>query len=840
MLSTNHDDGPRTLKLPRRQPVHELFDRRRSWQDVKEFILYAVLGTCVSVSSAVPVSMANPGAETVSPTDPEMPADISTYISPGGRALFDRDTTVHHSGTASFHIRNDGHPEQPESGHSALFEFTVETFPGLTYEVSAQVRTQAVREAGLLIRGAASAFDIPGQPRATISGSNDWTRVSVSVSPTEADTTFRVFMFVPGRGEVWFDDVEVHDNSEAIIGDLFSGLQTRLQTLRRQAAGLGEAFSADELRPIDDALDFAGRVVGRDVEVNRAELQARHDEVQMLIRDFGRELSVRRVVMAVRQRTGAAPGVVLGFAGPTERVFLRDHALPIRADESGRIMAVRGEREAVQLVILPLAKELTDVQVSIGDLRSGESLIPSSAVEIHPVGSVRITQPGANWFPAESAYVGWWPDPLLPNFPFDVARAEAQAVWLSVRIPRDAAPGTYRGRIAVVPGNAEALEAGLEVTVADVELPERWHFRNLLCFDDDGYGPMIYKDAWTDAMRRQFIDFLLDRRINIGGLSGQSQKRITLEETLEFAARGQNVIFAYQFWGEQRMHDVDGNPVTELPKSNNDTMPGPGPVKLRDWIPKLQAAGVGDRAIVYGWDERGPEFYPDIRVAAELLAREFPGLPLMMAGVDRSCGTESTLAGLDNIIYMPLMLHWDPVAARQAQANGNEVWWYTIHWNIEHHLIRSRLIPWQTHKVEAGGFLIWAMNRWTGERNKTPLSGDKIRTDWDPQGDGGGYINSTAMYVYPGVDGPISSLRLENFADGIEEYDLLQAAEAMVAALEQTGKDPELARLLRHAIAIDDSFVRNALEYSVDPVVLAAHRQRLIDALTVARRELKK
>jgi hypothetical protein len=226
-------------------------------------------------------------------------------------------------------------------------------------------------------------------------------------------------------------------------------------------------------------------------------------------------------------------------------------------------------------------------------------------------------------------------------------------------------------------------------------------------------------------------------------------------------------------------------------------------------------------------------------VAAELLSHEFPGLPLMMAGVDGSCGTNSTLAGLDNIIYMPLMPYWEPVAAQQAQANGNAVWWYTIYWTIEHHLIRSRMIPWQTYKVGADGFLIWAMNRWTGERNKAPLSGKRIRTEWDPLLDGS-IPNSTAMYVYPGADGPISSLRLENFADGIEDYDLLQAAEAIVAALEQTGKDPELARLLRHAIVIDDGFVRNALEYSVDPLVFAAHRQHLIDALVVARRELKK
>ena len=804
------------------------------------FIIYAVFGICVSVSSAVPVPLANPGAETVSPTDPEMPADMSTYTSPGGRAVFSRDTAVRRSGAASFHINNLGHPEQPDSGHSALFEFTITTVQGLTYEVSAFVKTKAASEAGLQIRGVASAFDIPGQPRATISGDSDWTRVSVSVSPTEADTSFRVFMFLPGRGEAWFDDIEVNDNFETIVGAMFGDLQARLLKLREHAIGPDPLLSAGERQTIEAALADVDRVATGDfLGMGRDELQGRRESVDTMLREFDREISIRGAVAAVRRQTGSDPDVLLGFARSTERVFMRDQPLPPLATAVGQILAVRGEREAIQLVILPLTEDLTDIKISVGELRSDNGVISESAVSINPVGSVQIKQPGSNFYPAESAYVGWWPDPLLPNFSFDVATGEAQAVWLSVRIPRDAAPGTYRGRIAVRPGNADEMETKLEVTVADVELPERWHFRNLLCFDDDGYGPLIYKDAWTDAMRRKFIDFLLDRRINIGGLSGQSQKRITLDEMMEFAARGQNVIFAYQFWGEQRMHDADGKPFTELPKSNNDTMPGTGPVKLREWIPKLKAAGLYDRAVVYGWDERGPEFYPDIRVAAELLSREFPGLPLMMAGVDRSYGTDSTLAGLDNIIYMPLMPYWDPVAAQQAQANGNAVWWYTIYWTIEHHLIRSRLIPWQTYKVGADGFLIWAMNRWTGERNKAPLSGKQIRTEWDPLLDGS-IPNSTAMYVYPGADGPISSLRLENFADGIEDYDLLQAAEAIVAVLEQTGKDPELARLLRHAITVDDSFVSNALDYSVDPLVFAAHRQRLIDALAVARRELKR
>ena len=207
----------------------------------------------------------------------------------------------------------------------------------------------------------------------------------------------------------------------------------------------------------------------------------------------------------------------------------------------------------------------------------------------------------------------------------------------------------------------------------------------------------------------------------------------------------------------------------------------------------------------------------------------------MMAGVDPTYGTNSSLSQLPNIIYCPTMPNYDPQLATQAHANGNQVWWYDTWWIIEDPLIRARLIPWQTYKVGADGFLFWCLNRFVG--NDKPVfdpQDPKIRTDWNPALDGG-YENSTAMYVYPGTDGPISSLRLENFRDGMEDYDLLMLGRDLLEELSQReGIEAAVVNSLRAATTIEDSFIKDHVNYSWDPEVLARHRRALIKAIEAA------
>ncbi|MFH0965463.1 MAG: glycoside hydrolase domain-containing protein, partial [Planctomycetota bacterium] len=453
------------------------------------------------------------------------------------------------------------------------------------------------------------------------------------------------------------------------------------------------------------------------------------------------------------------------------------------------------------------------------DLAGSENhAILASSIVVKPVGFVHVRQQaGDDRYGPEFNYLGWWPDPLLDNFGFDVAKSTSQPVWIEVRVPRDLPAGSYVGTVTVRPKNSAERSVGLTVEVADVTLPKDWRFENLLSFHE-GWGTKLYKDRWTPELREKFIEFLLDRRFNVISMYGNEPYE-TAENLIRFAERGQNLLMVAWLHPEAHIKASNGAGLRQ---------------RLDAFLPPITQAGYRSRCIVYGWDERGPEWFDEIRYCAELLRDDFPDIPLASAGTDPTYGTGSTLAGLPNIIYCPTMAQFDPVASAKAVANGNRTWWYEVWWVIDHPLIRSRLIPWQTYKAGVDGFLFWCINRWTGnDKPATSAAHPAIRLDWDPALDGQ-YPNSTAMYLYPGDDGPVSSLRLENFRDGMEDFDLLAIARELLARIEKGGEAPEAAAALRDAITLDDPFLTDASRYSKDPALLQERRRRLIRAVETA------
>jgi len=779
------------------------------------------------------VEIPNPGAENQE--------KVSGWTTPGGISHFSRDTSVSRSGQASFHVINERHPSQSEDSKnfSAVYDVSVEAFPGVTYTASGYVKI-AEGEAGYFVLGSASGNNVPGAvTRKFIVGPSDWTKLTLQFGSTAADTSVRLLFGVRGKGEAWFDDIEIRDNAQEVIGSAFPPLRAELARVRAEAESLGEDFPAEDLVAISKALAKAERFeketseIGADLVIAserwRAIFDARKEFDEAIVR-YSRRISMQKVLAAARRLTGKdKPVMIVGFAPSTVHVFIEDRPFSMDVVDRGKILAVRGEREAIQLVILSVEKDLTDVTVSVTDLRSDKGVIPASAVSINPVGFVKIESPLMAFYPQEPVYIGWWPDPVLPNFPFDVKKGQTQPVWISVRVPRDLKAGKYAGRIRLKAANAPELKVGLEVEVADVDLPEKWHFGNQLWWQDN-YGPQMYGDRWTPQLRDKFVDLHLERRLNVAAIRqphaymGQVPTWPDVDDLITYGNRGEGLIWIYDFWYGKKMTDSKGNPLTELP------------AEITSRIARLKEAGLYDRVFIHGWDEVGADMHPHIRIAAELLARDYPGVPLLITGVDKSCGTETILGGLPNIIFCPFMTSWDPEAVRKAKENGNTIWWYDVYWTIEQHLIRSRLIPWQSYKVGAEGFLIWCMNRWKG--NDKLVSGKEIRTVWKPYLDGA-YRSNTAMYIYPGEDGPISSLRLENFCDGMEDYDLLITARDLLTELESRGDvDAAVTSKLHQALSLEDEFVKDALNYSTDSQLLMGRRRTLIEALASARRYL--
>jgi len=219
--------------------------------------------------------------------------------------------------------------------------------------------------------------------------------------------------------------------------------------------------------------------------------------------------------------------------------------------------------------------------------------------------------------------------------------------------------------------------------------------------------------------------------------------------------------------------------------------------------------------------------------------KDYDHIATITTAYDTSYGLDTKLTdAVDN--WIPYMTRYRSAVARRARAKGTRVWWYDTRWTIEQYVSRGRLIPWMTYKVEADGFLIWCINRWRGEgapklpkakwkTNREPVA-TQILNAWSPWLDGV-TPNSSAMVVYPGPDGPYSSTRLENFRDGIEDYDLLVTARRLIA----TTTDPKARSLLQKAVTIEDDFIRNAARADFSSAALSAHRLRLIEALESAK-----
>lgn len=72
--------------------------------------------------------------------------------------------------------------------------------------------------------------------------------------------------------------------------------------------------------------------------------------------------------------------------------------------------------------------------------------------------------------------------------------------------------------------------------------------------------------------------------------------------------------------------------------------------------------------------------------------------------------------------------------------------------------VESRMLPWISAQRGLDGFLRWSYNSWTSDPFKQPVH---IFTQGDE------YL------VYPGKDGPMSSIRWEQLKEGIEDYELV-------------------------------------------------------------------
>ncbi|MBM3500555.1 MAG: DUF4091 domain-containing protein, partial [Armatimonadetes bacterium] len=181
--------------------------------------------------------------------------------------------------------------------------------------------------------------------------------------------------------------------------------------------------------------------------------------------------------LALRQR-----GLPTAYAVCAESSMARIRPDRPYAGEPARELGLRlaaNEYESVQLVVAPIEGDLEDVSVHVEATQTpgrDAGKLLTEGVSVRRIGAVRVSEPSAR----SGAEPGLYPDPLLPNEPVSVSRDSTAAWLLTLHAPPGQAPGEYRGRVVVSPGNAPPVELPLRVTVWGFELPRASALRT--CF----------------------------------------------------------------------------------------------------------------------------------------------------------------------------------------------------------------------------------------------------------------------------------------------------------------------------------------------------------------------
>ncbi len=426
-------------------------------------------------------------------------------------------------------------------------------------------------------------------------------------------------------------------------------------------------------------------------------------------------------------------------------------------------------------------------------------------------------------------------DPLVARSTVDVPAYAAQPLWFTFQVPASAAPGEHTGTITVTGNGGTLATYPLTITVADVTLPATRSF---------------YLDVWAQP----------ETIAAAAGVAPWSTKHWTLIEAYQrdLATRGQKVVnttivddpWAHD-WSLGRKRSQTSLPYGSMVAWRYDGLTFAFDFSRFDrYVRTALRAGAGPRIHAYSmlafhdaehltytdtrtrrvvredvtlgstrWQEAWGDFLAaftaHLRTNGWLAQTwlSFDERPLATMTVVRDFVRRAAPEFADRIavagsantagIANNLSVDWGGIdamtpAAIDERRRAGKVTTFYVYGSPAHPntlsyspAAEARMLPWIAAQRGFDGFLRWSYNSWTADPYADPVF-------LFSQGD--------EYLVYPGTDGPTSSVRWEQLREGIEDFELVRVAgvdgasvrEALALAtrdLDGRSKDPkDLAR----------------------------------------------
>jgi hypothetical protein len=484
-----------------------------------------------------------------------------------------------------------------------------------------------------------------------------------------------------------------------------------------------------------------------------------------------------------------------------ERVFKSSKPMPNRYT---RLDLGRNDRGSFQVCIRNSSSENLEVEV--------ECCSDALDVAVRRVGHVPVphfnTETNEDQLDGFGQIPGFVPDPLFTDTKATLVRNETMTYWVSVKTSQDCPVGVHRVEFIfrVSDGQEYTLEADVFAYPVVLE-PRRdfpvthWFYTDALC---DWYGVEPFDEGFWEVVKPYILD-LAEHGTNVlhtplftpptDGVKRPTQLlRIRRNgESYEFdwsdvkrwVKLAQDCGTEYFEWthlfsqwgveyGIRIYENYDGEYEGRLlwpPETPADSEVYKG--FLAQFLPSfkdfLNAEGLMETSFFHLSDEpHGEVHLANYRKARMILAELAPWMKVMDALSELSFAE----SGLTDI----------PVASvrtsKQFYEAGIPRWDYFccgprgefLNRLVDTPLAKIRGAGWLFYRFESLGFLHWGYNYWYKRATTQLIDPYKVldAEAWP------GWSYGDTFVVYPGDDGPVSSIRWEVFAESLNDYALLQ------------------------------------------------------------------
>lgn len=240
----------------------------------------------------------------------------------------------------------------------------------------------------------------------------------------------------------------------AFITPMSAAVRSARDAVAALPSGPEASVLAARVEALDALRDLASPVLATEIASQARELHLRASRL--------------RLQTDLAAAGAPADGIVYGIQHSLDKLLRHE---PFRGQAGGSVVldAARNEMSAAQVALFAADAPLLMVEAGLSEVAGPDgAVLPVDAFRVRRVGYVPTCKPV---YPVP--FTGLWPDPLLEALPFDVRAHDMETLWVDVRVPLGAKPGSYRGSLTLSARNRRPTVVPLEVRVRAFTIPPK-------------------------------------------------------------------------------------------------------------------------------------------------------------------------------------------------------------------------------------------------------------------------------------------------------------------------------------------------------------------------------